>query len=319
MKLFLVAAVLPFMSQAENPKCYTGGVADMTKDEFLDMMHQALGASVVNVVSSVPGLKNFLKTRGTCQAICFESIMKPTMATVLGKMGKKLNSEEGKTMAIEAMTGAFRACYPSPPRDDIKKLATEFADSMGQPPKESAEFPQGVTCENQEHANDFPQDEASDTFKDTFEKVISAKPKVLKFFQTKALNCQFPCLEATIPITLKTAFLTGKFSDRKLMTDALTGSMHACFPGVPSHAIRELVSEVLGELMKVPAAAASRLYASNMIKWGSSNFFTLCGIFTASTLLLFSAGVTVGRLWKRSSCRQVTPEDSVGLIEIPIE
>jgi len=316
MKLFLLA-LLPFASEAQNPKCYTGDLNGVTKDEFLAGMHDLLGVAFVGVVNDVPKLAEFLKTRGNCQAQCLEKVMKPAMATVYGKMGKKLSSHEGKEMAIEAITGAIRACYPSPPRKEIKKLATAVADGMGETPKANAEFPQGVKCKNAGHESDFPMDDVLEAFGDAFQKVASKYERVKKFFSEEALDCQFPCLEQTVPLTMKTLFLTDQ-QDKEVGIDALTGSMHACFPGVPSKEIRQLVTETVSVLQNAGADAQTRLYATKLIKFGSSNFFPLCGLVTAMTLVLFFAGVAVGRRWKRSGAR-VVDDDQVGLMELNVE
>lgn len=321
MKLLLLA-VLPFASHA-NPKCYTGDVKTpddkvISKDEFLDVMHMLLGASIMNVIKDEPQLEDWMKTRGTCQESCLESMMKPAMATVYGKMGKDLFTDDGKQMGIEAFTGGFRACYPSPPRSEIKKLAETVFEGMGNPPKEGADFPQGETCENAEHEDDFPLKEVTTAFKDAFGEVVQKKPDVMKFFEEKALACQLPCLSETVPLAIKTLFLTNQ-DDKNAMSGSITGAMHACFPGVPSSAIESLVDETLGSLMKAEEGARLRLYNAKMIKWGSSNFIPLCGIFTAMTLMLFFAGVAVGRKWKRSSFREVSQDDQIGLIVTPAE
>jgi hypothetical protein len=321
MNLFLLA-LLPFAAQAEQ-KCYTGTMPgpegkDLTKDDLLAAMHPMLGAAFGNVVLSEPGLKEFMKTRGTCQLDCLQQVVKPTMSTLYGKMGKELMSDAGKEMGIEAITGAVRACYPSPPRAAIKEVATQIINGMGKPvTKNPADFPMGNTCKNAGHEDDFPLKQVLGAFKDAFQQVAKANPKVLEFFQTKAMDCQFPCLDATVPVAMKTLFLTDQ-SAKQVRMDAVTGAMHACFPGVPSHEIGILVKKTVGVMEKAQSTATLRLYASKwLIKDGSFNFFPLLSMVTAAAIMLFSAGVALGRVWKRSAHRQIPQsQDEEGLIEM---
>jgi len=320
MKFFLIA-LLPFASQAEQAKCFSADIktpdgASMTKDELLGMMNEMLGAAFVSVVDDVPKIKEFFKTRGNCQAECLQKVIQPALGVVYGKMGEKLMSEEGKNMAIEAITGSIRACYPSPPRSEIKKLATAAANGMGAPPKEGVGFPEGVKCANAGHESDFPMDDVLKAFGGAFEKTVNKNAKIKDFFENKALQCQLPCLEQSMSLTMKTLFLTDQ-QDKDVAIDALTGGMHACFPGVPSEEIEKLVVEVVGVLEASMKDASLRLYATNLIKFGSSNVFTLCGLVTSVTLVLFSAGVAVGRRWKRSN--RANEVEMVGLIDQSVE
>lgn len=157
MKLFLLA-LLPFASQAGNPKCYTGTVKangkEMTKDDLMKDLGPVFDASIVSTIHSSKDLEDFMKTRGQCQAACLGDMMEQGVSTLYGKLGKDLFAKDD--LAIEALTGAFRACYPSPPRAEIHELAAKLLENLGKPPAEDHSFPQGVKCKNAEHEDDSP-------------------------------------------------------------------------------------------------------------------------------------------------------------------
>jgi hypothetical protein len=120
----------------------------------------------------------------------------------------------------------------------------------------------------------------------------------------KAKECQGPCLE-TVPLSMKTLFLTDQ-QDDQIGSEAITGAMHACFPGIPSGEIESMVKQTVEVLQHAQEVATTRLYTTNMMKLASSySFFPLCGLVVAMSLMLFSAGVAVGRRWKRSPYREV--------------
>merc|ERR1712224_310525 len=104
-----------------------------------------------------------------------------------------------------------------------------------------ATFPRGVNCTNQGHEDDFPTADFLKSFEYVLFKVIKKKPDLHKYFQTQAKDCQMDCLEKTVPISAMTLFLTGN-EDGEAAVDALTGAIHACFPGVPHEDINTLVS-----------------------------------------------------------------------------
>lgn len=305
MKLFLLA-LLPFASQAENQKCYTGTIKangkNVTKDELMDGLGPLLEASIVSTIHSSASLSSFMKKAGRCQTACLEDVMEQTVSTLYGKLGKDFFVKDD--VSIEALTGAFRACYPSPPRQAIHEIAKEVIESMGTPPTKKQSFPRGVECENEEHLDDFPMKATIDEFGDAFHQVISNHKEAMKFFSEVAMDCQLPCVKKTVSLSMKTLFLTGQ-RDQKVQADAITGAMHACFPGVPSEEIQHLVDSTMTVMNHAQDAANTRLYATNMMKWGSYSFLTSGSLVAAMSLALFSAGAAVGRRWNRSPNREV--------------
>jgi len=303
--MLLLLAVLPFASQALE--CYTGtimmGGQELTKDDLMKKIGPLLGASMVSTIDENPKLKAFMDTRGQCQADCLGPMVEQTFSTLYGKLGKDFFKE--KEIVIEGLTGAFRACYPSPPRAEIHKLAKAIIDGMGAPAAEGQDFPEGTKCPNDGHEDDFPMKQVLEEFGNAFEGVVSKNKRAMKYFQEKAKECQGPCLETTVPLSMKTLFLTDQ-SDDKIGAEAITGAMHACFPGIPSHEIERMVKETAEVMQHAQEVATTRLYTTNMMKLASSySFFPLCGLVMAMSLMLFSAGAAVGRRWKRSSYREV--------------
>jgi len=305
--MLLFLAVLPFASQALP--CYTGTITvrdqELTKDDLMKLIGPVLGASMLSTINENPKLKAFMDTRGQCQHDCLGPMMEQTFSTLYGKLGKDFFKEDNKKIVIEGLTGAFRACYPSPPRHEIYKLAKMVINGMGKPAAEDQALPEGTTCPNDGHEDDFPMKQVLEEFGNAFEGVVSKNKRAMKFFQEKAKDCQFHCLETTVSLSMKTLFLTDQ-QDDQIGAEAITGAMHACFPGIPSGEIESMVKQTVEVLQHAQEVATTRLYTTNMMKLASSySFFPLCGLVMAMGLMLFSAGAAVGRRWKRSSYREV--------------
>lgn len=318
MKLCLLV-LLPLACQAANPKCYTGtvkgpGGKQVTKDDLMESLGPVVGASVVKTLNSSPELKAFMKTKGNCQASCLGATTEQAFSTLYGKLGKDFFADASGPIVIEALTGAFRACYPSPPRAALKELATRiFKGFSAPPPTKELAFPKGVKCANAGHEDLFPTKQVVDQFGEAFSGVVNKDKDVKKFFEEIAKACQLPCLEKTVTVAMKTLFLTGQ-KDEKIGISAITGAMHACFPGVPSKEIRPLVEATVKVLTGAVAKATTKLYAadmvtSDMVTSNSYNFFALGGLATAICLALFSAGTVVGRRWNRSSLIAVEQDE----------
>jgi len=208
--------------------------------------------------------------------------------------GKDIMSEDDTV--IEGFTGAFRACFPSPPREEIKKLSTAIVKGMGKS-KGKGKIPELKPCKNQAAADDFPLDQVMQEFGSAFEKVISANPQAVEFFTKVAKDCQLKCVEKSVPLAIKTVFLTGADPD-EVADEAITGALHACFPGIPSEEIKRVVDATISTAKAADADARLRLYTMKMAKpLVALGFFPLCGIVTAISLMLFSAGMAMGRRW----------------------
>lgn len=290
-------------------QCFTGIVhhADVTytKDDVLEQLWPEVGAAIIGVANTDAKFKAFLKTRGTCQMSCLEDTLMPALETIFGKLGGDLFSKTSNTHHLidEALTGAFRACYPAPPLEEIAAVAARIREHIGRVEETRQGFPQGVACVNEGKDDEFPVNDFLKKFKATFMKTVAKNPEMQTFFDTKAKDCQLTCVDKTVPAAAKTLFLTDNKDDVKGV-DALTGAIHACFPGLPHEDINSLVAATKEVMDASQDAARLRLYANNMVKSGSFSFFPLFGLVTAMSLLLFFTGVAVGSRWKRSSVRE---------------
>lgn len=310
MKLFLFA-MFTVMSEAQQPLCYSGTIIvdgqNVTKDIIMGALGPIVKTAVTKTINKYPEMKEFMESAGTCQFPCFGEVVRTTYSTLFGKLGNAFLTDEGKDMEIEAVTGAFRACYPSPPRDEILALASEIVEAsvVSEPPE--SPVPEGVFCENQDFEDDFPSVAVRNHFKMAFRKIVARFPTAQQFFHEQGLDCQFQCLDSTVSQALKTLWLTNR-QERATGISALTGSMHACFPGVPAEEIRKLVDAVTGVLEDDMAAATSRLYVTKLMRslGGGNSFLPLCAVVTAISLMLFSIGVAVGRRMHRSSFGKVS-------------
>lgn len=306
--------LLPFLSHADSSsECYTGtitvGTETLTKDDILAWIFPQVVASVLAVTNADPELANFLKTRGNCQIQCLESVMKASAATLYGKLGEEFLSHEPhvQEIVIEAVTGAFRACYPFPPREEALKVAEAIVVGIGVHPPTDKTFPAGVACKNQGREDDFPLHEFLNAFEDTFGQVMATKPELHKFFISEAKDCQQKCLEETVPMSVMTLFLTDKHND-DVGVDAVTGAIHSCFPGVPEDDINQLVTDTTAVMLNAEQNALQRLqydlnkpnihYNPEGLEPGSSGF-PIVSFITAVSLAL-CAGIGIGRQMRKA-------------------
>eukprot|EP00746_Dinoflagellata_sp_MGD_P138773 gnl/MRDRNA2_/MRDRNA2_72359_c0_seq1.p1 gnl/MRDRNA2_/MRDRNA2_72359_c0~~gnl/MRDRNA2_/MRDRNA2_72359_c0_seq1.p1 ORF type:complete len:401 (+),score=67.38 gnl/MRDRNA2_/MRDRNA2_72359_c0_seq1:76-1278(+) len=265
MKL-LVVALLSFISLVvsftQSQVCYTGPLKianiTMSEDKILTALESQVNAAVLHIANGDKKLMDYLRMSGNCQADCLALVIKPTLQTLYGKLGNEFASRHKKRVHddfVEAVFGAFRACYPHPPRQDVKQVAETVIKSIGVIPHASATFPAGVACPNQGHEDDFPLNDFLKSFEDTIMRVMAKKAELRNYFETRAKDCQKTCLSGVVPVSAMTLFLTNT-DDPAAGIDALTGAIHACFPDVPHEDINMLVSETKDVMDDAEAAAA---------------------------------------------------------------
>jgi len=261
MNLFLIV-LLPFATQAASNSqiCYTGTVQingkRFTEDDIMKALEPDVNNAVLAVANGDPKLLDFLRKSGNCQADCLAMTMQPTFSTLYGKLGPDfVKRDKNQEIFVEALFGAFRACYPHPPREDVKKVAKTIVAGIGVTQADKP-FPTGTTCIYQGHENDFPLNEFLQSFEATIMQVMQKKPDLNLYFDTQAKDCQKTCLQKTVPASVMTLFLTGN-EDADAGVDALSGAIHACFPGVPHEDINILVSETKDVMDKAEAEATS--------------------------------------------------------------
>lgn len=318
MKLCLIA-LLPFTFQADSGRhriqhCYTGAIKigehTFTKEDVMAALELQVNASVTTVANGDQKLADFLKTRGNCQADCLRMVMVPTLSTLYGKLGKEFIKRHKKRVQdtfIEALFGAFRACYPHPPREEIRKIAERIEAGIGRAPISlQKKFPEGVKCQNQGHERDFPLTDFLRSFDESFVKVMEKRPEMQKVFHTQAKDCQRSCLETTVPISVLTFFLTGS-EDVDAGVDSLTGAIHACFPGVPHEDINALVSETKQLMKSAEATAETNLSQEARSFFDSMSFEALCAFASLSGVVaavIVYGAMAVGTRFKHAVVRQ---------------
>lgn len=267
MKLFLLA-LLPGAARADwSQVCYTGtikiGNETWSEHDLMTALEPQVNEAIVTVANGDPKLAQFLKTQGDCQIDCLEIVMRPTFSTLYGKLGQDFYSHHKphiQEIFIEALSGAFHACYPHPPREEVRMVSETIISHIGYTAASEHTFPQGVPCPHAGYEHDFPLNDFLYSFETTILHVMENKPKLHKFFDTEAKDCQKTCLQQTVPASAMTLFLHGNYDDYTGV-DALTGAIQACFPDVEHEEILILVSETK-DVMAQAEAEASRQYTA---------------------------------------------------------
>lgn len=272
MKLFL-PVLLPFMSQADysGQFCFTGNIKigneTWSEARVMEALEPQVTAAVLKVANADTNLKMYLKMQGNCQADCLENVIHPTFSALYGKLGAEFVSVDEKhkhhDVFVDALCGAFRACYPQPPRGEVRKIAEAIFTAAFEGIDEKFKpkpYPAGVSCPNQGYEDAFPLNEFLDTFHNTIMTVMQTKPKMKKMFETEAMDCQKTCLQHTVPTSAMTLFQTNNY-DSPSGIDAMTGAIHACFPGFPHDDINVLVKETSDVMAQLEAEAAEKAAA----------------------------------------------------------
>lgn len=265
MKL-LIFALLPVTSRANwHQVCYSGkiqiGNETWSQTELMAALHPQVNEAIVEVANHDMKLASFLQTQGECQIDCLEVVMQPTFSTLYGKLGQDFYSHHKKHIQeifIEALSGAFTACYPHPPRHQVREVAEAIISHIGYAPPAHHTFPAGVPCPYEGYEHDFPLNDFLHSFEVTLMQVLQNKPGMAAYFDEQAKDCQKTCLQQTVPASAMTLFLHGNYDDYTGV-DALTGAIQACFPDVPHQDINVLVAETK-DVMAQAEAEASRQY-----------------------------------------------------------
>merc|ERR1719428_127119 len=107
-------------------------------------------------------------------------MMRPTFSALYGKLGEEFVSRTDKhkheDVFVDALCGAFRGCYPHPPRMEVRKVAeTIFKATFSgmEDTRNSAMFgwgrtyPEGVRCPNEGYEAAFPINDFLNSFHKT--------------------------------------------------------------------------------------------------------------------------------------------------------
>merc|ERR1719420_1983618 len=114
---------------------------------------------------------------------------------------------------------------------------------------------------------------------------------------THTKDCQETCILKATPEAVFTIFMTDN-RDRRQDIDAITGALHACYPGIPQKMVRKVVDEVRVVLEKAQAEAYSRLYLRKiplLHLMTSKPAISLYGLAAMVALATFFLGLRMGR------------------------
>jgi len=270
---------------ADSQQCYTGGFGGdspkITKSDIVNMILQQLQASANTVMESNIGFKSFMESRKQCQHDCFKTVLRASVSTLAGKIGKEIlsSTKAVQDLANKAITGAFKACYPSPPRAEVMKMVDAVTTNMGKS-KSDAEpppFPEGLKCEGPADSPGLTEEDFLKGFLpqlgQAMETAAVNSPGVLELFGTKAKDCQKKCMETTLTAAAKNLFGLGRITDSEadisFGSEAFTGALKACFPGEPRDDVKAFVEEVANSFRGgAPKKDDSTMPASQMCYTG---------------------------------------------------
>jgi len=278
-------------------KCYDGPLSvdgqDVPKETILKSVVGTFFAGAKDAVAGNAEFKNFMESRKHCQITCAEKMVAQAASTLYGKCGKTFISDDCKLLAIESLTGAFMACFPSAPRDSVHATMVSASANLGKTAAMDTSdlFKDNEACPNPVKPGGFDIDAFTADFDKTLSrKVVKSKPAIKKFFEEQALGCQVDCLKVQIPTAALTLSMTGNQDEAQIL-QAATGAARSCFPGVPRNDIKDLMAGVMAAL-KANMLAHAKLYDANM-KVESMSWTSLPMIGGAATmsLVIFAAGV----------------------------
>lgn len=326
--------LLTFSSPAhsQNLQCYTGSIVigneTWNEEDVLASLEPQVTAAVVSVANGDEHLEDFLHTQGECQIDCLVTVMRATFSTLYGKLAEDFvnyDKPDVQDTFVEAIIGAFRACYPQPPREEVRQVAETIFAGIGTEQKPSQAFPQGTVCRNEGFEDYFPVEDFLTQFDSTILEVMTMTPKLQKYYEEEAMDCQKLCIQQTVAASATTLFLTDNYEENTGI-DALTGAIHACFPGIREDEISVLVSEtnlVMASAVEEGNGIRKGTKKKGVKKAGSvkdalkkrkgskrkhkkteleenSSFWLLFGLVVVMAVVLY-VGISLGKHWERSA------------------
>merc|ERR1719253_215777 len=179
-----------------------------------------------------------------------------SIETLYGKLGAAIVSPESKSLAIESLTGAIKACYPAPPRQAVLDIATKVVAQIGKDVvMESPSFGLVKSCPNAGKGgkvfwgHDMPKFKGA--FKTAWQELLSNNENARKAFETSAKDCQGDCLTKAIAKAAFTLYESDRqpHLDSDMYIESFTGAVKMCYPGVERSLAKELVSDVFITLL----------------------------------------------------------------------
>merc|ERR1719201_524623 len=133
-----------------------------------EKLEMGLMKSFVDSVEEFKEFKAFVESKPACQHECFKKVFPESVDTLIGKVGDDIVKPDSQKLAIQAFTGAFRTCFPSPPRSEVLKAMKKITDGMAHADMDSApDISSTGTCPGTKGMGD------KDTFMDFAEEFIT--------------------------------------------------------------------------------------------------------------------------------------------------
>eukprot|EP00928_Gymnodinium_smaydae_P011295 TRINITY_DN14187_c0_g1_i1.p1 TRINITY_DN14187_c0_g1~~TRINITY_DN14187_c0_g1_i1.p1 ORF type:complete len:906 (-),score=169.87 TRINITY_DN14187_c0_g1_i1:81-2762(-) len=233
-----------------------------------------VGAALGETRNADPRMQSFLASTKDCQTQCFQFTMPQAIQTLF------LTGAFNPRNLEQALTGAFRACYPTPPRQDMlifmEKVSARAAQLDQAPGRRLVEaLAENVSIEAEQllgrrlygscaNANDAKKyvDLFMTHFPNAMNHVLSQNAQARQFF-ANAKNCENSCSVEVLRASMSTFYAAGLASQpnhQVLATDQITGSMKACYPGLPHDQMQILVQQMLPGLPHPSGSAIGRLF-----------------------------------------------------------
>lgn len=234
----------------EEPECLTSHpptectTGDLKAGPQADLK-QTLAANFYDSMLSMETVSEFLQGKLPEQHCCFKAVFNASVDALLGKWGDELFTPYGQTIAIEALTGAVRTCYPSPPREEVHALITAAIDKMSED-VESTPFPE---CTAEEPVDAEAWLCYGQVVNEAFQQAVSQHPNIMRY---NVLSCQEECFHKTIEMSFLTSLAVGDKipgDPMELGKASVTGALRACIPGIPYPETRSFTETLFEELM----------------------------------------------------------------------
>jgi hypothetical protein len=260
--------------------------------------------SFVDSVEEFKEFKAFVESKPACQHECFKKVFPESVETLIGKVGDDIVKPDAQQVAIQAFTGAFRTCFPSPPRDTVKEAMQKITDSMGShDDMKPVKIKSKGTCPGTKGMGDKASfmAKAMPKIGIAMNKVVAKHDDIKDFFENTMMVCQGSCLGEAIAQAINVNWDMGTLEDEDKMTASIEGAIKSCLPGVPYKDVKAYVQEVK-ETVQDETDDRLRLYQTGPIldpeagqKSGMMTLIAAVGGVFALALGIFAAGLRVGK------------------------
>jgi len=263
------------------PACIDPNVKQFggNRAQFIGTFAAVFSQAWADYLAMNPSFQGWLNTRKFCQSGCMSKVFDESAKTMWGT--GQLVSPAWKVQFLEALTGSFKACYPTPPLALTKQVMTQVVDKVHAKLKQSSFSGRLLTeMASQEMlaatrklaalapctaAGRSPQQRAA--FLEKFEmsypsamlRAETLNPAAQVFFKQKTKKCQHSCEQKVLKYTAENLWDTGIAASDPTgvhAKDAFTGAIKACFPNM-THATAGLLVQ---SFMQEMGTAQSRLY-----------------------------------------------------------